>query len=50
MGPILQFIRPHDVFEAETLTILCDAFDKAIASLQDNGQPLIVREQWLSAF
>jgi hypothetical protein len=39
MGPILQFIRPHDVFEAETLTILSDAFNKAIASLQDNGQP-----------
>ena len=22
MGPILQFIRPHDVFDAETLTVL----------------------------
>jgi hypothetical protein len=44
MGPILQFIRPHDVFDAETLTVLSDAFDKAIASLQDHGQPLIVRE------
>ena len=44
MGPILQFIRPHDVFGAETLTVLSDAFDKAIASLQDHGQRPIVRE------
>ena len=44
MGPILQFIRPHDVFDAETLTVLSDAFDKAIASLQDHGQRPIVRE------
>ena len=44
MGPILQFIRPDDVFDAETLTILSDAFDKAIASLQDHGQRPIVRE------
>ena len=50
MGPILQFIRPHDVFDAETLTILSDAFDKAIASLQDHGQPLSYARQWLSAF
>jgi hypothetical protein len=44
MGPILQFIRPHDVFDAEMLTVLSDAFDKAIASLQDHGQRPIVRE------
>ena len=41
MGPILQFIRPHDVFDAETLTVLSDA---PIASLQDHGQRPIVRE------
>jgi hypothetical protein len=28
MGQILQFIRPYDVFDSETLTILSDAFDK----------------------
>jgi hypothetical protein len=44
MGQILQFIRPYDVFDSETLTILSDAFDKTVASLEDHGQPLIVRE------
>jgi hypothetical protein len=44
MGPILQFIRPHDVFDTTTLTLLGKAYDKAIASLHDAGQPAIVRE------
>ena len=44
MGQILQFIRPYDVFDSETLTILSDAFDKTVASLEDHGQPPIVRE------
>jgi hypothetical protein len=44
MGPILQFIRPFDVFDFATLTILDEAYDKALADLHDAGQPLIVRE------
>ncbi len=44
MGQILQFIRPYDVFDSETLTILGDAYDKAMGSLHDRGQPQIVRE------
>jgi hypothetical protein len=44
MGQILQFIRPYDVFDSETLIILGKAYDKAIASLHDRGQPAIVRE------
>jgi hypothetical protein len=44
MGPILQFIRPFDVFDSSTLTILSRAYDKAIASLHDRGQARIVRE------
>jgi hypothetical protein len=44
MGPILQFIRPQDVFDTATLTLLGRAYDKAIASLHDRRQPSIVRE------
>lgn len=44
MGEILQFIRSYDVFDPETLAILGEAYDKAIASLHDRGQPLVVRE------
>jgi len=44
MGPILQFIRPFDGFDTATLIILDEAYDKALASLDDRGQPNIVRE------
>jgi hypothetical protein len=45
MGPILQFIRPHDVFDTATLSLLSEAYDKAIASIRDGrGKPAIVRE------
>jgi hypothetical protein len=44
MGQILQFIRPHDVFDSEMLIILGDAYDKTIASLPERGRPPIVRE------
>jgi hypothetical protein len=38
MGQVLQFIDPA------TLTILGEAYDKALAELHDARQPLIVRE------
>jgi hypothetical protein len=44
VGPILQFIRPFDVFDADTLVLLGQAYDQALASLHDRGQPIIVRE------
>ena len=44
MGQIVQFIRPYDIFDPETLIILGDAYDKAIASLHDRGQLTIIRE------
>ncbi len=44
MDQIVQFIRPIDFFDSETLTILTEASDKAVVSLHDGGQPLIVRE------
>lgn len=45
MGPILQFIRPFDGFDAATLTLMGEAYDKAIASIRDDlGRPEIVRE------
>jgi hypothetical protein len=44
MGPILQYLRPFDVFDTATLAILGAAYDKAIANLHDRGQPSIVRE------
>jgi hypothetical protein len=44
MGQVLQFLRPFDVFDPATLTVLGEAYDKALAGLHDAGQPLIVRE------
>jgi hypothetical protein len=44
MGPVLQFIRPFDVFDTATLTILSEAYDEALVSLHDHGQPIVVRE------
>ena len=44
MGPILQFIRPFDRFDAAAMTVAGEAFDKALLSLRDTGQPSIVRE------
>jgi hypothetical protein len=44
MGPVLQFIRPFDVFDSATLTILSKAYDEALVSLHDHGQPMVVRE------
>jgi len=45
MGPILQFIRPHDVFNTETLTVLNNAYEKAIVSVRDDhGHPAVARE------
>jgi hypothetical protein len=45
MGQILQFIRPYDVFDSETLIIVGNAYDEAVAALHDRGQPAIVREK-----
>jgi hypothetical protein len=44
MGQVLQFIRPFDVFDPATLTVLDEAYDNALVTLHDAGQPLIVRE------
>jgi hypothetical protein len=44
MGPILQFMRPHDVFDTATLILLGEAYDMAVASLHNAGQSAIVRE------
>ena len=45
MGQVFQFIRrPLDAFDPAMLTILGEAYDKAIASLRYRGQPPIVRE------
>ena len=32
------------LFDPETVKVLCEAYDKARASLRDTGQPLIVNE------
>ena len=44
MGQVTQFIRPLDVFDPATLTMLGKAYDKALASLRYKAQPPIVRE------
>jgi hypothetical protein len=41
MGQILRFVR---AFDPAALTILGEAYDKALASLHDAGRALIVRE------
>jgi hypothetical protein len=39
MGQVFQFIRrPLDVFDPAMLTILGEAYDKALASLRYRGQ------------
>lgn len=44
MGQILKFIRPTDAFDPEVIETLSRAYDVAIASLHDIGQPELVRE------
>ena len=50
MGPILQFIRPHDVFDAETLTVLSDASTRLSPPFKTTVNHLSFARQWLSAF
>jgi hypothetical protein len=44
MAEILQFIRPDNSYDPETLEALGKAYDRALASLHDAGQPHVVRE------
>lgn len=44
MAQILQFLRPADSFGPEILEALGKAYDMALASLHDVGQPHVVRE------
>jgi hypothetical protein len=44
MGPILQYISRHDVFDSDTLILLGEAYDKAVGSLNGVGQFPVVRE------
>jgi hypothetical protein len=44
VSQILQYIRPFDVFDSETLAVIGEAYEKALVSLRDRGQKSIVRE------
>lgn len=44
MAQILQFIRPFDCIDSQTLAALYIAFDKAILSIEGGALPLSVRE------
>jgi hypothetical protein len=44
MAEILQFIRPDNSFDPETIALLGAAYDKAVAELSDHEQPKLVRE------
>jgi hypothetical protein len=44
MGQILEFLRPADAFDPDALEALGMAYDMALASLHDVGQPDVVRE------
>ena len=43
MGTIVDLFRAA-AFDADTVQILCDAYEKARKSLHDTGQPQIVNE------
>ena len=40
----VQFVRLESCFDPELVATLIAAYDKAVASLHDNGQPQVVRE------
>jgi hypothetical protein len=44
VAQILQFLRPADSFSPDTIQVLIKAYDMAMASLHDRGQPEVVRE------
>jgi hypothetical protein len=44
LARILEFLRPSNSFDPETIEVLGKAYDMALASLQDRGQPKVVRE------
>ena len=44
MSQVPQLVRAYGVFDSATLTVLGEAYDKALAELHYAGQPLIVRE------
>ena len=44
MGQILQFIRTNDALTPEDIQVLSRAYEMAIESLHDVGQPEVVRE------
>ena len=44
MAQILQFLRPADAFSPEAIRVLMKAYDMALESLNDFGQPEVVRE------
>jgi hypothetical protein len=44
VAQILQFLRPTDSFSPDTIQVLIKAYDMAMASLRDRGQPDVVRE------
>jgi hypothetical protein len=44
VAQILKFLRPADAFSPEAIRVLMKAYDMALESLQDGGQPEVVRE------
>jgi hypothetical protein len=44
MPGILEFIRSENAFDLEVVALLVEAYDSALKSLHDRGQPEIVRE------
>jgi hypothetical protein len=43
MSNVIQLFRATS-FDPETVKLLCTAYDKAMASLHDAGQPAVVHE------
>lgn len=44
MAGIFQHVRPYDLFDSTTLTILDQAYDRALASIENRKNTIAVRE------
>jgi hypothetical protein len=44
VAQIVQFLRPADTFSPDAIEVFIKAYDMALESLNDFGQPEVVRE------
>jgi len=44
MAKILEFVRPENAFGSELIAVVSAAYEKALHSVHDRGEPEIVRQ------